>query len=116
MSAGTGVPLLGASANCVRKNGFRESLSKFTSWHPTCSLLKSIGNHSYSGEVIVIQSSLALATQPVDVSLVELVLVLSEITDDVDEIFSTVDHMIESGSIRLARRSIDDLMQWMPEA
>jgi len=77
---------------------------------------ESFGNHTYSGEVIVTQSSLALATQPVDVSLVELVLVLSEITEDVDEIFSTVDHMLESGSVRLARRSIDDLMQSMPKA
>jgi len=77
---------------------------------------ESFGNHTYSGEVIVIQSSLALATHPVDVSLIELVLVLSEITEDVDEIFSTVDHMLESGSVRLARRSIDDLMQWTPKA
>ncbi len=53
---------------------------------------------------------------PVDVSLVELVLTLSEITDDVDEIFETVDHMIETGSVRLSRRSIDDMMQNVAEA
>jgi hypothetical protein len=55
-------------------------------------------------------------TEPVEVSLVELILTLSEITEDVDEIFSTVDHMIESGSVRLSRRSIDDMMQNVAEA
>ncbi len=57
-----------------------------------------------------------LTPAPVDVSLVELVLTLSEITDDVDEIFETVDHMIEAGSVRLSRRSIDDMMQFIPRA
>ncbi len=57
-----------------------------------------------------------LTSAPVDVSLVELVLTLSEITDDVDEIFETVDHMIEAGSVRLSRRSIDDMMQFIPRA
>jgi hypothetical protein len=55
-------------------------------------------------------------TEPVEVSLVELILTLSEITDDIDEIFTTVDHMIESGSVRLSRRSIDDMMQNVAEA
>ncbi len=57
-----------------------------------------------------------LAPAPVNVSLIELVLTLSEITEDVDEIFETVDHMIESGSVRLSRRSIDDMMQFLPRA
>jgi len=39
---------------------------------------------------------------PVEVSLVELVLVLSELTEDENEIFATVDHMVETGSVRLA--------------
>ena len=36
-----------------------------------------------------------------EVSLVELVLVLSELTEDENEIFATVDHMVGSGSVRL---------------
>jgi len=51
-----------------------------------------------------------------EVSLVELILTLSEITDDIDEIFTTVDHMVETGSVRLSRRSIDDMMQNVAEA
>jgi hypothetical protein len=39
--------------------------------------------------------------QPVEVTLVELVMVLAEITEDENEIFATVDHMIESGSVRI---------------
>lgn len=39
---------------------------------------------------------------PVEVSLVELVLVLSELTEDEHEIFATVDHMVGTGSVRLA--------------
>jgi hypothetical protein len=39
--------------------------------------------------------------QPVEVSLVELVLVLAELTEDEREIFATVDHMVSSGSVRL---------------
>ena len=39
--------------------------------------------------------------QPVEVTLVELVMVLAEITEDEREIFATVDHMIESGSVRI---------------
>ena len=39
--------------------------------------------------------------QPVEVTLVELVMVLAEITEDEHEIFATVDHMIESGSVRI---------------
>jgi len=67
---------------------------------------------------IVIHASLAQTQdiQPVDISLVELILVLSELTEDIDEIFSTVDHMLETGSVRLSRRSIDHLMQFVPEA
>jgi len=41
--------------------------------------------------------------RPVEVSLVELVLVLAELTEDTNEIFATVDHMVESGSVRIAR-------------
>jgi len=86
--------------------------------------VRAFGNH-LTGERIVIRTSLAQAQaiqpqtetiQPVDVSLVELILVLSELTEDVDEIFSTVDHMLETGSVRLSRRSIDHLMQFVPEA
>ncbi|MBW2713527.1 MAG: hypothetical protein JRC77_07225 [Deltaproteobacteria bacterium] len=55
-------------------------------------------------------------TEPMEVSLVELILTLSEITDDIDEIFTTVDHMVETGSVRLSRRSIDDMMQNVAEA
>jgi hypothetical protein len=40
--------------------------------------------------------------QPVEVSLVELVLILSELSEDEDEIFATIDHMIEEGSVRLS--------------
>ena len=40
--------------------------------------------------------------QPVEVTLVELVVVLAELTEDENEIFATVDHMIETGSVRLA--------------
>lgn len=39
---------------------------------------------------------------PIEVSLVELVLVLSELTEDENEIFATVNHMVGSGSVRLA--------------
>jgi hypothetical protein len=39
---------------------------------------------------------------PVEVSLIELVLVLSELTEDEHEIFATVNHMVGSGSVRLA--------------
>lgn len=40
-------------------------------------------------------------SQPVEVSLVELVLVLSELTEDEHEIFATVSHMVDTGSVRL---------------
>ncbi len=40
--------------------------------------------------------------QPVEVSLVELVLILSEFSEDENEIFATIDHMIETGSVRVA--------------
>ncbi len=39
--------------------------------------------------------------QPVEVTLVELVMVLAEFTEDECEIFATVDHMIERGSVRI---------------
>jgi len=39
--------------------------------------------------------------QPVEVTLVELVMVLAELTEDETEIFATVDHMIASGSVRI---------------
>jgi len=39
--------------------------------------------------------------QPIEVTLVELVMVLAECTEDVNEIFATVDHMVERGSVRL---------------
>jgi hypothetical protein len=42
-------------------------------------------------------------TTPVpEVTLVELVTVLAELTEDEHEIFATVDHMIEQGSVRIA--------------
>lgn len=41
-------------------------------------------------------------SQPVEVSLVELVLILAELTEDENEIFATVDHMVETGTVRLA--------------
>jgi hypothetical protein len=41
--------------------------------------------------------------QPIEVSLVQLVLVLSELTEDEHEIFATVHHMVSTGSVRLAR-------------
>ena len=41
-------------------------------------------------------------SQPVEVSLVELVLVLAEFSEDENEIFAAVDHMVETGSVRLA--------------
>jgi len=41
------------------------------------------------------------SSQPIEVSLVELVMVLAECTEDVNEIFATVDHMVEGGSVRL---------------
>jgi len=40
--------------------------------------------------------------QPVEVSLVELVLILSELSEDENEIFAAIDHMIEEGSVRIA--------------
>jgi len=39
--------------------------------------------------------------QPVEVTLVELVMVLAELTEDEREIFATVDHMVSRGSVRL---------------
>ena len=39
--------------------------------------------------------------QPVEVTLVELVMVLAELTECEREIFATVDHMIASGSVRI---------------
>ncbi len=50
--------------------------------------------------------------QPVEVTLVELVMVLAELTEDETEIFATVDHMIESGSVRIT----PTLQARMPEA
>jgi len=41
--------------------------------------------------------------QPIEVSLVDLVLVLSELTEDEHEIFATVHHMVNTGSVRLTR-------------
>jgi hypothetical protein len=37
-----------------------------------------------------------------EVTLVELVTVLASLTEDENEIFATVDHMIEQGSVRIA--------------
>jgi len=39
---------------------------------------------------------------PVEVTLVELVTVLAELTEDENEIFATVDHMIAEGTVRIA--------------
>ena len=52
------------------------------------------------------------AFAPIEVSLMELVLVLSEITEDEHEIFATVEHMVGSGSVRL----IPSLEAKIPEA
>jgi hypothetical protein len=110
------VQTLGAARKSPQSLGFQESSSNRMSWHRTCTSKRAFGNH-LTGEHIVIHASLAQETAtPVDVSLVELILVLSEITEDVDEIFSTVDHMLETGSVRLSHRSIDHLIQFMPEA
>jgi hypothetical protein len=39
--------------------------------------------------------------QPIEVSLLDLVLVLSELTEDEHEIFATVQHMVGTGSVSL---------------
>jgi len=39
--------------------------------------------------------------QPVEVTLVELVMVLAGLTEDEGEIFAAVDHMVSTGSVRL---------------
>ena len=41
------------------------------------------------------------AATPVEVSLIDLILVLAEITEDEHEIFATVHHMVEGGTVRL---------------
>ncbi len=43
----------------------------------------------------------AEAITPPEVSLLELVMVLAEITESSDEIFATVDYMLARGSVRL---------------
>jgi hypothetical protein len=53
-----------------------------------------------------VRASARADIQPIEVSLVQLVLVLSELTEDEHEIFATVDHMVRSGSVRLARSSV----------
>ena len=50
--------------------------------------------------------------QPIEVTLIELVMVLAELTEDEAEIFATVDHMIESGSVRIT----PTLQAGLPEA
>jgi hypothetical protein len=47
------------------------------------------------------QSAPGFEVQPVEVTLVELVMVLAELTEDEREIFATVEHMIASGSVRI---------------
>ena len=73
------------------------------SWHESCSLLLRTGGTGMRTAVTrVPDCGLPLSgAEPEQVTLLELVRAVSEVTDDDREIVATVRHMLQSGRVRL---------------